>query len=432
MSFCLFSDSSGLTDENAISQPARMHPRIAELIDYVDAQTETLRTAYHDVPPDQRGARRAPGRWSPAENVQHLTIVERRLTQRFATLIEQARALPLETETTSVLGTGPAARAVDRSSRFTTSEHRSHVTPIRPACGTTSWPFAATSLPSSPPATASHSAPSPRRIRCLARFQDTTGSRSWVRTPRGTPTRFARTPSHSCRVSRDWRPGTAAASFARRPVQPQNDTERDDAVVFDERSLISSIRGVMATLPPMSLKWPADRALLLVHGIGSARPGDYGALVAQLTNILADQPKPYAIYVFYYDQVNDWFAEKGNVPLAFASLVGSLRSKLDATNLGNVVADFAGDVIWPILLLGARETPFEPRSSGSFNRSCSTENKPECDNRRSICRSSRTAWGAFTRSRRCTPPRIAHRRGSRRRPTVCNSTTSSSWHRRCR
>ena len=111
----------------------------------------------------------------------------------------------------------------------------------------------------------------------------------------------------------------------------------------------------MATLPPMSLKWPADRALLLVHGIGSARPGDYGALVAQLTNILAGQPKPYAIYVFYYDQVNDWFAEKGNVPLAFASLVGSLRSKLDATNLGNVVADFAGDVIWPILLLGARD-----------------------------------------------------------------------------
>jgi hypothetical protein len=44
------------------------------------------------------------------------------LTQRFASLIEQARALPPETETTSVLATGPAARAVDRSRRFTTSE----------------------------------------------------------------------------------------------------------------------------------------------------------------------------------------------------------------------------------------------------------------------------------------------------------------------
>jgi hypothetical protein len=111
----------------------------------------------------------------------------------------------------------------------------------------------------------------------------------------------------------------------------------------------------MATLPPQSLKWPADRALLLVHGIGNAQPGDYGALVAQLTNILADQPKPYAIYVFYYDQVNDWFSDKGNAPLAVSTLVGSLRSKLDATKLGNVVADFAGDVIWPILLLEARD-----------------------------------------------------------------------------
>ena len=44
------------------------------------------------------------------------------LTQRIASLIEQARALPPETETTSVLGTGPAGRAVDRSRRFSTSE----------------------------------------------------------------------------------------------------------------------------------------------------------------------------------------------------------------------------------------------------------------------------------------------------------------------
>jgi len=107
--------------------------------------------------------------------------------------------------------------------------------------------------------------------------------------------------------------------------------------------------------PPQSQQWQSDRALLLVHGVGNARPGDYGALVAQLTNILANQQKPYAIYVFYYDQVNNWFAEKNSAPLAFASLVGALRSQLDATQLGNVAADFAGDVIWPILLLGARD-----------------------------------------------------------------------------
>jgi hypothetical protein len=111
----------------------------------------------------------------------------------------------------------------------------------------------------------------------------------------------------------------------------------------------------MATLPPQSQRWPADRALLLVHGVGNARPGDYSALVAQITNILADQQKQYAIYVFYYDQVNNWFADKGSAPVAVASLFNAIRSKLDATALGNVVSDFAGDVIWPILLLDARD-----------------------------------------------------------------------------
>jgi len=111
----------------------------------------------------------------------------------------------------------------------------------------------------------------------------------------------------------------------------------------------------MATLPPQSQRWPADRALLLVHGVGNARPGDYSALVAQITNILAEQDKQYAIYVFYYDQVNNWFEEKGSAPVAVASLVNAIRSKLDATSLANVVADFAGEVIWPILLLDARD-----------------------------------------------------------------------------
>jgi hypothetical protein len=99
-----------------------MHPRIAELIEYVDTQTAALRAAYDAVPPDRRGTRPAAGRWSAAEVVNHLAIVERRLTQRLSSLIEQARALPVETETTSVLATGLAVRAVDRTRRFVTSE----------------------------------------------------------------------------------------------------------------------------------------------------------------------------------------------------------------------------------------------------------------------------------------------------------------------
>jgi hypothetical protein len=99
-----------------------MHSRIAELLRYVEEQTAVLRAAYDAVPPDRRGVRPAPGRWSAAENVHHLAIVERGLARRLAALIEQARALPPETETTPVLTTEHTGRIERRTQRFVTSE----------------------------------------------------------------------------------------------------------------------------------------------------------------------------------------------------------------------------------------------------------------------------------------------------------------------
>jgi hypothetical protein len=99
-----------------------VHPRIAELLDYVAEQTTVLRAAYDAVPPDKRGTRPEAGRWSPAEVIHHLAIVERRLAQRLSVLIEQARALPPETETSSVLETPRARKALDRTTRFVTNE----------------------------------------------------------------------------------------------------------------------------------------------------------------------------------------------------------------------------------------------------------------------------------------------------------------------
>jgi hypothetical protein len=107
--------------------------------------------------------------------------------------------------------------------------------------------------------------------------------------------------------------------------------------------------------PPQSQLWPADRALLLVHGVGDAKPGDYDSLVQQLRTVFAAQKKEYAIYFLYYDQVNQWFATKTQAALAVASLISTIRAKVDATKLGNTVADFAGDIIWPILIADARE-----------------------------------------------------------------------------
>lgn len=99
-----------------------MHPRISDLLNYVERQTATLREAYDSVPSDKRAVRPAPDRWSPAEIIHHLEIVERRLAHAFGRMIEQARALPPETETTAALPPERAQIGVDRTKRFVTSE----------------------------------------------------------------------------------------------------------------------------------------------------------------------------------------------------------------------------------------------------------------------------------------------------------------------
>lgn len=111
----------------------------------------------------------------------------------------------------------------------------------------------------------------------------------------------------------------------------------------------------MATLPPQSQQWPADRALLFVHGIGNPKAGDYDPLVAEVRTILGDAAARYAFYFLYYDQVNQWIATKLQIATEVTSLVQDLRTRLNATTLGNVAADFAGDVIWPVLVADARQ-----------------------------------------------------------------------------
>jgi hypothetical protein len=110
----------------------------------------------------------------------------------------------------------------------------------------------------------------------------------------------------------------------------------------------------MATWDAQSQKWPADRAVLFVHGIGNAKPGDYTPLVERLRTILGDDARHVAFYFLYYDQINEWFSAKEQAAVAFEKLLSFLRMGLDATNLGNAAAAFAGDVIWPILLADAR------------------------------------------------------------------------------
>jgi hypothetical protein len=110
------------------------------------------------------------------------------------------------------------------------------------------------------------------------------------------------------------------------------------------------------------MRWPDERAILLVHGVGNAKVGDYADLVRQVQLVLGDQSAKFAVYMFYYDQVNDWFAAKERLNVQVARLLQELRGLLaqsnlqasDSVSLGNAIAEVVGDVVWPILIADAR------------------------------------------------------------------------------
>jgi hypothetical protein len=93
-----------------------MHPRTAELFDDLDRNFERIRATYTAVPPHRRMARPAPDRWSSAEILGHLAIVERRIGERIADAAEAAN-LPPESDISSVLPFKHLERALDRGSR---------------------------------------------------------------------------------------------------------------------------------------------------------------------------------------------------------------------------------------------------------------------------------------------------------------------------
>jgi DinB family protein len=99
-----------------------MHPRIAELLDYIDRQADVLRREFEAVPRERRGERPSPSRWSPAEVVHHVVIVERRITQRLQGLIAEARGHEPESDTSSILTILQPERALNREFRIVTSD----------------------------------------------------------------------------------------------------------------------------------------------------------------------------------------------------------------------------------------------------------------------------------------------------------------------
>ena len=92
-----------------------MHPRLAEIVDYIAEQRRALLAAVEAVPADRRDERPAPDTWSVAEVLDHLQRVESGSTRLLARRVARAResGLPPETETGSLLRSLDATGLLD-------------------------------------------------------------------------------------------------------------------------------------------------------------------------------------------------------------------------------------------------------------------------------------------------------------------------------
>ncbi|HTR77939.1 MAG TPA: DinB family protein [Gemmatimonadaceae bacterium] len=114
-----------------------MHPRVAELFDYLDQQLAVVRAAYDAVPAEERDRPPAGGGWSPAQILSHLVLIERRVSGVFATVIAKAResGLPAERESSPILPAIDLQPVKNRGRKLTAPE------PVDPRPGnqTFSW-----------------------------------------------------------------------------------------------------------------------------------------------------------------------------------------------------------------------------------------------------------------------------------------------------
>src|SRR5258708_26505722 len=87
------------------SRLPRMHPRLAELLDYLDAARARVLGEAARLPRDRWGIRPEPDRWSVADGVWHLQRLERGIAKVIAPRVGEARASghPPETHTAPIL-----------------------------------------------------------------------------------------------------------------------------------------------------------------------------------------------------------------------------------------------------------------------------------------------------------------------------------------
>ena len=106
-----------------------------------------------------------------------------------------------------------------------------------------------------------------------------------------------------------------------------------------------------------SVPWTGERALVVIHGVGDYKKGDYNRLLRSVEAAVGARAwKKIAVYTVFYDLLNDWAAQKTQAAKLVRNLVERLAFHFESSKLGEVAAEGAGDVVWPVLELEARTT----------------------------------------------------------------------------
>jgi uncharacterized damage-inducible protein DinB len=101
-----------------------MHPRIAELVNHLDATRAALRLAIESVPPERRPLVPASGGWSANGVLEHLVMAESRIAGLLSKKIADARAAGVgnETETAPIFASLGTETLLDRSVKIEAPE----------------------------------------------------------------------------------------------------------------------------------------------------------------------------------------------------------------------------------------------------------------------------------------------------------------------
>ena len=101
-----------------------MHPRSEEVLRYLDQTRTELRAAVDSIPSPARNTKPAADQWSVAQILDHLAITHSRVAAGVSRWIAEAKANGLgpDTATSTVLGTIPTERILDRTQKVQAPE----------------------------------------------------------------------------------------------------------------------------------------------------------------------------------------------------------------------------------------------------------------------------------------------------------------------